>query len=850
MEMQSENIKANFKRENRVDFSPVDIGRRTEIYRNIPPANEKSENETIQAQKDKTIVIKALDKILGFGLFMIFLGIPLFFTGLTFQGIIFEKELYFYFWLLLCLVSWTAKGVILGEMNIRRTALDIPMIGFWLVYLLATLFSVDRWHSFWGMLGDPSRGFMNVTALIVAYYLILSNFNLKRLQLMFIALISSGIFVSIWTFLAIRNVQFLPLKMTLYSPLSLVGSISGLGIFFSFMLPIMTTAIFKLAENQTLKPIFKKILISVLVLALLLDLVLLLSLYNFVPLIGMLIGSGVFLLFILSGIVRPKMSWIWLPMVIFVIVTAMAFHMVGEIGISKVNLPAEVSPNYQTSWNIAISSLKNKFILGSGPATYGYNFSMNRPQEFNLNALYTLRFSQGTGIIFEALPTIGLIGTFFLVLGILSLLSLEIYFLCRGKENNKIYSLGFFAALVILLIDIISIRTEGTILIITVLVGIISLSTVLFESKLQEKYLGLSLKASPKFALALAFVFMVVSAGVAFLFVFLGKVYVADVYAGIADRQVYVNQEDSIIKMSKAINLNNRESKYYAQLGQYYMLLANKEAMKGDTERDLQKIQQYLNFSIAATRQGQDLGKNDINSVEILAQIYENAGLYVIDSLNLAQESYKRGLELEPHNPNYYVKLGQIELSLATTKKDEQEKKQLISEARNLFQKSVEEKNNFDVGYYQLALTENFLGEIDKSIENATKAIQINPQNNDYILGLARMYQNRGKEDDLKASEQLYKAMIQRDDKNINAHFYLGLLYEKLQNKQGAKDEYNRVMGLLPDNSEDTRKQLQKMISNLERGIENTPETLGLTGSEENHENTNSGSEENTNTQP
>ena len=72
---------------------------------------------------------------------MLFLGVPLFFTGLTFQGLAFEKQIYFYFWLLLALVVWATKGVIAGEMKIRRTPLDIPILAFWLTYLLATIFS-------------------------------------------------------------------------------------------------------------------------------------------------------------------------------------------------------------------------------------------------------------------------------------------------------------------------------------------------------------------------------------------------------------------------------------------------------------------------------------------------------------------------------------------------------------------------------------------------------------------------------------------------------------------------------------------------------------------------------------
>lgn len=814
--METGELSGNFRRNIRQEFG---ASRNYNLTPEFPGEKEVD---------DKKIIVRILDRVLGFSIFAVFFGLPIFFTGLTFQGIIFEKQLYFYFWLLLGLVSWTAKGVIIGEMNIRRTPLDIPIIGFWLVYLLATIFSVDRWHSFWGMFGDPSRGFMSITALIIAYYLIFSNFNKKRMQLMLVAIVASGSILTTWTLLSIRGIKFLPDSIAQYFPLSLVGSMSGLGIIFSCLIPIIVVSIFKLAENEEMRKVMKGVLIGMMLAVLALDLLLIAVLYNFVPWLGLFFGAALFLIFILAKIVRPKVSWTWLPMVLFVLI--MVLKMTGEISLSKVNLPVEVSPNYQVSLDIAAQSLKSKFILGSGPSTYGYDFSKNKPQDFNLNAFYNLRFFQGTGIVLEALPTIGGVGTFFLIIGILSFLSLEFYLLYREKERNKIYSLGIFAATIIIVIDIISMRVEGTILVLGSLLAVLSLATALYESGTQEKYLSLSLKASPKYALALAFLFMVVSAGVAFMFVFLGKIYVADMYAGVADRQIYSNQEDSIMKISKAIKLYGKEGKYYGQLGQYYMILANKEAMKSEKERDLQKVKQYLNFSIEATRQSSELTKNDVNSTEVLAQIYENAGLYVVDSLNMASDAYKRGLELEPHNPSYYLKLGQIKVNLASTKKDEQERGQLISEANDLFQRSVDEKANFDAGYYQLSLTQSALGDLDKAIDSATKAIQLNPQNMDYAINLARLYQSRGKGDDVKTAEQVYKAIIAQSDTNVSAHFYLGLLYEKEKNKNGAKQEYQKVDSLLVgDNVWDTKKQVEKMISNVEKGIENTPENLGLT---------------------
>ena len=110
----------------------------------------------------------------------------------------------------------------------------------------------------------------------------------------------------------------------------------------------------------------------------------------------------------------------------------------------------------------------------------------------------------------------------------------------------------------------------------------------------------------------------------------------------------------------------------------------------------------------------------------------------------------------------------------------------------------------------------------------APKAVSIQRNNINYVFNLARLFQARGKSDDNKIAESLFKQILGVNDKEINTHFNLGLLYEKTNRKPEAIDEYNKVISLLPDGSGTTKTQLEKMISNIRKGIENTPETLGL----------------------
>lgn len=782
-------------------------------------AHSSEDGPKKEKAKNPKLIARILDTIIIVSVAMCFFGLPLFFTGLSFQGIVFEKQIFFYFWTLIALISWVGKGVIDGEMKIRKTPLDIPIGLFWLVYLAATIFSVDRWHSFIGLFGDPSRGFMNITAIAIIYYILMSNFSGKMFRWILVSIMSSSMVVFVWSTLGVMGISFLPEKIARYAPLSLIGSVSGLGMFLAIILPILMTVILKIQSAENLKKGIKNILTGVLFIELILNIFLLVALYGFVPWIGFMIGIGFFLIFILSRVIRPAENWTWLPMVVFVIL--MVVLMLGGSNIARISLPVEVGPAFNLSFDVAKESLKNNFFLGSGAASYGYDFSLHKPQEFNLNQLYNLRFYQATGVIFEAISTIGAIGTLALILSLLSFVGASVFLLSIRKEKDKVYSLGFTTAAFIFIIASAMGRVEGTMLVFGALISAVALAIVIRESDSEENFLRLSLKASPKYALALAFIFMVTSAGVAYLFVFVGKTYVADVYAGSASRQSQVTEAGSVSKMARAINLNKLESKYYINIGRQYMVLANDEMLKKEDERNINLVQGYLNASIEAVMYGKNLSPNDVSAVEALAQIYENAGMYVNDSLKLAEDNYKRTMELEPNNPEFTLAIGKIRLNQAAVSKGEDEKKNLIGEAKDLFNKSIEQKNNFAAGYYHLAIAQGVSEELDQAIESMTKAVSLNRNSVDYYFNLARLYQQRGQGDDYKMAESLFQEILKVNDKEINTHFSLAGLYERMKENDKAIKEYERVVELLPADNEEIKNKVKEMIENVKNGTGN-----------------------------
>lgn len=765
----------------------------------------------------KSFLEKSLDAILRVSLFMNLLGVPLFFTGMTFQGIVFEKEIYFYFWTLLALVAWVSRDIRSGELKIKKTFLDIPIILFLFVYFLAAFFSVDRWHSFIGPFGDPSRGFLNVAAIVILYYIIVSNLTPRLFRFLLGGLVISSAFVSARALLGFFGIDFIPAKISAHVPLNFIGSIDSLGVFISLLIPLLVMLVLKIQTADIKNKIRKNILTGLLLILLVADLFLIFSMYSYVVWPGILIGLGVFLIYILARIINIKESWSWLPTVTFV--TIVIFLMVGSVKLVKTNLPVSVSVPFKASLEIAKKSVQEKMFLGYGPGNYGVAYSKNLPAGFDS---MDLRLFQGQGILFESISTIGIVGSVFLIVLILTFLGATFFLISMKKDSDKIYSLGLFASSLVILVNAFLIKIDAPIIIIGSIMAALTVAIISTENDADNSFMRLSLKASPKYALALSFVSLLILVGVAYSFVFVGKMYLADVkMAKAVKMESDISENGSIANSLAAINLNKKEGRYFTRFGQEYMLLANKEMSKGEQDRDMNKIQAYLNSAVEAGKQGAALMDHDVTAIESIAQIYENTGLYIPDTLRLSLDEYNRAAQLEPQNVNFYVKLGQIRIKMAGTKEGDSEKKQLIDEAKIFFQKSIDIQGNYAPGYYNLALVEEALGQLDSSITDFEKAVMLDKKNADYVFNLARVYAKRGGDNDNDIAKSLFDKILSADPGNINVHFSLGLLYENMDRKDEAISEYNTVISSLPAGPDKIRESIDAMIVNVKNGVNN-----------------------------
>ena len=188
-------------------------------HTNARETHAQNRQKNTQSFSHTETTTKMLDRVIAVCVFMLFFGLPLFFVNISYQGIGFEKQYFFYLWTFVGTVAMIARGMMGGKIEIRRTSLDIPIGLVWCAFLLSAIFSVDKYHSVFGFFGSPINGLIGVTALILVYYLVVSYISKERIMIMWWAIVASGSIVTIWSFLA--TMRLTGAKLLLYIPASL-----------------------------------------------------------------------------------------------------------------------------------------------------------------------------------------------------------------------------------------------------------------------------------------------------------------------------------------------------------------------------------------------------------------------------------------------------------------------------------------------------------------------------------------------------------------------------------------------------------------------------------------------------
>ncbi len=760
--------------------------------------------------------------------------IPFFVINQTFQGIDFEKNSLF-----VATSSILVLLVVLGflnrrEIKIRKTFLDKYILVLLLFLLVSVWFSVDRWHSLVGFIGNPVKGFMTGLGLITTFYIIVTNFTTKIIQKAFWVMIFAISLLSVYTLIA--GLGLIPAKVQILIPLSLTGSLSGLTTVLASGIPLLSVALI-VVKNKSKKFTFIKELL--LFIALVFVVLTLVMLYNFVFWSGTLIGIVV-TTFLLLGYKQVKQKNVFLKGVIFslfaviVIIAGLAKSNYQTFipVLAKVGLPVEVKVGLPISVDVIRGSVTaglQQSLVGSGPATFGYDFAKFHSKKAVAPILESRYIYQGDGLFGEAIPTVGIIGGM-LFLMVIILWLIKGFKSLRTNKQTKIYLIGLFSSSVVWLGGVLFSQLDAGAILFGSLLLMITTGLILENSRERKEYYLIKLnKFTIKSIGGIFFLIMLIVLSIVAL-VYVGKSCLADVYMQLAMREKVLDKKPA--KMLRSIKLAPQEGMYYTKLGQTYLILAQEKNNQKDGDKN--EVKKTAGQALGYIRKATMLMPNDVRSQRVLADTYVVLGNY-----DLAEKTYEKIINLEPNNVQYYVALG--DLQLLRINKDVGNKDEMIKKAVGFYQKALTVNPYTDVIYYKLATLYMENNDIDNALKNIALATKLKPRDDIYRFTLGVVLQKKGGEKELVSAEKIFKSLLLVNDKSIDVIAQLGLLYEQEGKINEAKQQYQRVIDIIGDDEkyQAISKTMKKFIENLDNGQSNIPGVLGKSEQKDDKQKTN-----------
>lgn len=596
---------------------------------------------------------KLINKLLV-GLIVLFVFLlPLFFLSVTSEYYEFNKQALLAGLLVIGYSLLVIRMILNRELKFVRTKFDLPIFLLLAVYTASTIFSVSPATSFLGRHEVFHGGLLSLVLYVALFYLVVNvvgtqknkpfahSFEFAFGSLKFAFMLSS-LALAILAILQYFEIYLFPWEFTRQRFWTPVGAIKTLLVYLFVSLPLIFARLIKVKGFRKVSPC----------------LVLVLSL------------TALFLVSGFGGSLR------------------------GVLPERYRDFPKEISLNRPIAWLVTARVLANRPILGSGPATFFFDFTRFKPPEFNLLPFWNLRFNLAGNEAFEVLSTLGLAG-------IIAWIYLW----------TKIFKFSIFERSKSLLFFLIStffypITTVTAILFWVLLALFITKAGLTEEVSTKDEALPVSK--------ILASCFLLLISG--FSYLYFGRYYLAEVKYGAALAAFRTNQgTEAYDNLWEAKKLNPHRDTYQVGFSAINLIIA--DTVSRQASPDSAFIQQLVTQSVASARKATELCPLNVNNWEHLAGVYQNLTNYATNAGELAIGSFQQAVSLDPLHPGLRESLGRFFLS-----------QNLLDQAINTLAVAINLRPDYAQAHYDLAQALKAGGDYQSAQAALNRVLEIIPE--------------------------------------------------------------------------------------------------------------------------
>ncbi len=682
-----------------------------------------------------------LDHVITF-LLLVVAGItPLLFFNQTTEFYEMPKLIFLVVSVLVLMGMWIFSWILKGKVMITRTPLDIPLLVLLVVVVASAYFSESRFSAIYGNFPRVHGSAVAWVTYILLYFVTVSHLrNLTQIKTFMYTLYGSGLVVALISVLSYFGL-FLPLDFAKAVNFTPTGSSFSTVAFLLLLLPFPVLSLIN--PNKYLPTVPAVVLASVFGVTIAL-------LGGVATYIAMLLVFALAVFVSKPAQLQKTVAMFLIPVALTALTLVLSYvPLPGGMSQMQANFPKEIQLPFATSWKVSASAFRDAPFIGTGPATYLFNFTSYKPLEFNQFDFWNFSFDTAYNEFLQVLGTLG-------ILGLVSLFLLCLIVLNSARKNMSLdnaeatqegHDGSSESAHVLLpalaisgLLSIVLLAIHATTLVSIVTTLFILAAFMVSQKSVRGRVMKLSMgiKASTsenkQFDLfpVLLFVAFLVAAVPVLVQTF--NTAMADYYHRQALTQANQNGTKTYEFLQKAESANPYIDLYRVDMAQTNFALANAlAAQKGPsaqnekgslTDADKKTIQTLLSQSINESRASVALSPRSSRNWEVLASIYRNISGVAQNALVYSLDSYGRAIQRDPLNPALRVNVGGIYYSI----KNYDLAIRFFSDAANL-------KPDYANAYFNLAIALRDKGDLQNAkavAEQAVKLLSENKETPDY----------------------------------------------------------------------------------------------------------------------
>ncbi len=707
------------------------------------------------------------------------------------------------------LIAWLLALVSSGRFTWRPNVFDKGVLAILGATLVATVFSIARVNSLFGVSNVMSSSLMMVCAFSIIYFLIVNSVQDEGQALSNI-LTTSLTLALLFGFLQVIGVHVLKylslFKFTDSYAFNSVGSVNGLGVLAAIGLPLLGGS----KAQGWLKYVH--------MIGVVMAVAILVVLNWWVLWTIAIVGMAGWITFESLAYERFSISRFIVPMTVIVIGV---FLMVVNFSLTavKANLPTEVAPSFRLSSHVTNAVFKESLATGYGPTNFSVAFDKFGASQLVDSTLSSAKFFAGTSEFFSSIVNGGLI----MILALLVMLWAGVQGVIRYvRDKEAVHQTNaqyIWATLCALVAAFLLYPFNVTLMFVAYLV--LALAVLTLWGKTSRVYdaehnVAVSLASSLGFIGGLILVLVGAYFGV--------SAYISDVQYAKALNEPDIGKASA--DLVSAVNWNGQSDIYYRAASQAALGLLSQELGKKADKTDTQqatRIQNYMSSAINLAKKATDLNPRESLNWSNLGNVYQNL-LNLVGGVDiLSASAYQKAADLRPGDPAFYNQIGTLYLTESQLLRQaaagstnaaqlNQQATAALATAETNFKKAVDMSNNFGLAIYNLGVVYDQQGKLTDAIKQLEKIAPYNNDQPNLLFELGLLYYRNGEKD--KAFSTLQQVLLLQPNYS-NASWYLALIYEERKDVPNAIIQLKNILAI--EANKDNQTVLDK-LNQLEAG--------------------------------